>query len=279
MTSAAYFLWTDESLSSNQLIFDVVEDERWRGGAEVTKYPVERGSNVTDNVRPETDAVTLRVFATNEPIGSNNWATPLNMPLEVDIPSPSWIPGSGIVPYTRWRNNIELRALAASGLGLLGGLAGSTGSAVGAIGGGILLGALIPGIVVPELQSTNTRGIPPQTLPAFPQTQQFLSADDFVKKILDLLDTLKNAAQLITVAGSKKSVDNMVIVSIEHRRASDTGTGAEITIGLEEIRFVDTTNAPAPIPTLPRAQATVSQGAQSTTDASDKQSDLFSLVN
>jgi hypothetical protein len=63
----------------------------------------------------------------------------------------------------------------------------------------------------------------------------------------------------------------MVIEKLSDHRSSETGTGAEITIGLKQIFMVSTGTVPTPA--LPQAAATVNHGAQNTSDASDSQNE------
>lgn len=127
--------WIDASGVTHTFQFDLVVQEEWKNEATVTEYPVEVGANVADHVRVELPTCTLTIFATNEPIEQNQWATPKDLDsVSVDVPSPQWIPGDGIVTYTSWRNFIDVRSLAA---GILGGVAGSLASGLGGASRGI----------------------------------------------------------------------------------------------------------------------------------------------
>lgn len=278
-------LWTDASLSQSALFFDVVEPERWVGGADVTKYPVERGPDVTDNVRVLPDRCEVRVFVSNKPSRRNYWASPETAPLPVDMILQSWRSGLGDIHYNVWKNNIELRSLGAAAAGLIGGIAaGPVGGAIGAIGGAAVLGALIPPVAVPTVTMTDGGRFADRTLvkQSFTvQSKQFTDPQDFVEKTLQLLEDLKNACQLFSVEGTKKSVDNMVIAHLSHERSAETGTGAVITIGLEQIVMVDTQNVPAPAPQVAPAGVAppVSHGAQSTEDATEKDSIAYRALH
>lgn len=56
--------------------FDVVVSETHHFSNNVTEHPVEKGPNVTDNVRAELDIVTLEVFVSNAPISTGNLLKP-----------------------------------------------------------------------------------------------------------------------------------------------------------------------------------------------------------
>ncbi len=50
------------------LEFDAVLSEEHTGNATVTEHPVEKGSSITDHVRPEQERVTFEAIVTNTPI-------------------------------------------------------------------------------------------------------------------------------------------------------------------------------------------------------------------
>jgi len=56
--------------------FDVVVSEIHKFSNSVTEHPVEKGPNITDNVRAELDTITLEVFVSNTPINSGNLLKP-----------------------------------------------------------------------------------------------------------------------------------------------------------------------------------------------------------
>jgi hypothetical protein len=93
---------------------------------------------------------------------------------------------------------------------------------------------------------------------------------DFVEQTIALLEQLLNDVQVITLNAPKLTITSMVIQSIHVHRDDATGDAADIEVGLKEIRFVSTTNVPAPAPALPRASANVNQGEQGTGDASSQ---------
>lgn len=302
--------WTDAAGALHTFSFDLVEQEEWKGDATVTKYPVEKGANISDHVRVENPTCTLTIFATNEPIESNAWASASPMtPMSVTIPTPTWTPSPGLVSYQVWNDDISLRSLAAS---LLGGLAGGLTKSLGGFSSGVagVVGAaagmlipgdvaenaaalqgnaigayavdaaasLVPGFASPTVVNTSA-GLTPPT-PAPPVIAQTLAwpnatngGQDFVGATIALLTALKNSAQLISVLGSKETEDDMVITSIAHTRNKDTGSGASITLTLEKVRIVATNVVAAPVPSdsLPGANASSNKGTQNPSEASTEQ--------
>jgi hypothetical protein len=279
--TSAHLQWGPTN-APNTLFFDCVESEEWDTSAEITKHPVEKrpgslGQSVTDNVRPEPRKVTFRVFATNEPSHTNNWASPAKLPLALNVPTPTWVSGSGIVTYDSFDNLLSIRALGSATAGLIGGaIAGPGGSAIGAVSAGLVGGLTAGGIKVPVSVVTDAGHDPPQpTGPVAAQTWQFFDAEDFVRLTVELLDTLLLAGTLFTVVGRDKTVANMVLSRVGRTSSVDTGTGASFLLMLEEIVFVETSNVPAPTPApgLPGATPPAAGGAQSTSDS--KKDSLF----
>jgi hypothetical protein len=64
---------------SNYIVLDVSKEEDHEGTAEITDYPVEEGSNISDNSQPKPQIITLHAFFSSFPLAmpSNN-QTPLS---------------------------------------------------------------------------------------------------------------------------------------------------------------------------------------------------------
>jgi hypothetical protein len=113
-------------------------------------------------------------------------------------------------------------------------------------------------------------GSAPDSTSAIATTLQWPDGFDFVTETISTLLGLMTAVQSFTVQGSKrKNVSNMVLLGVSETRNSDEGTGATITIKMQQIRVVATQVVSAPIPSLPRATPPVNKGAQNPEDASN----------
>ncbi len=273
----------DGVLSFTTLVFDGVTDESWDAANEVSSHPVEKGADVTDNVRVGLAKCQLSVFCTNEPHQANSFTTPTLTLTTITIPDANRQDQAGAfgvsadrsaaplsVTAKLWDNKLNFDA-ALKGVGsLVGGAAGgSTGSIIGTAVGGIASALLFPpgpkDVVVTPQGGLGTAGVAGGSFQTQLYTQSVL--DDFVSRMDDALETLRTSATLITVLGSKKFKKNMVITSVNHHRSADTGTGAEFTITLQELRFVSTQTVRAPAPTVPRAKPRAPKGPQNPTPA------------
>lgn len=267
--TSCYLTWADGA-GPQQFVFDLVEMESWQDGAEATKHPVEDGPDVSDHVRVSLTRVSMKIKATNHPVGTNQFAQAVQGANPLQVPTPSWIPGSGILTVKEWQSNLLARTLALSAGGYAAGaLGGPVASAVTAVAGGLLAGALIPGVAVDVPVVTDAGLLPPRPQPTvIATTLSFTDSDDFVKRTIAQLLALKDAAQLIDVIGTKQECSSMVITHVETHRSKETGTGAQIDLTLEQIRIVETTTVPAPAPSVVAGKPKVSKGNQNTSDAS-----------
>jgi hypothetical protein len=276
--ASAYLTWTDAGGAPKQLFFDLVESEDWDEGATVTEHPVEVGSNITDNVRVKLNTCALKIYATNEPLQVNNW-TDLQLANQVlNVPEPQFTPGDGILVVQEWDSQISLRVLAGTGAALAGGaLGGGVGNAIGGLAGAALSSALFQGKVNQSAVPTNAGLVPrkPSTVQA--HSIAYTDNADFVQNMISALIALKDAAQLVTVHGTKRVVDNMVIEGLRHHRGEETGTGAEIALSFKQVRIVSTITVPAPAVTVPRATKPVAKGNQNPTESAPAQSAAFNL--
>jgi len=272
----AYLTWTDTTGATQWATFDVVVSEEWGEDAEVTEHPVEQGANVGDHVRVKLVTCKLKVFVSQEPIdaspflgtaGSRSFAQ--DTPTRINLPAPSWVPASGVLIVPQWDNLIELRALGGALVGLTGALSGPGGQVAGLVGN-VAAAALLGGIETETVVNTDAGLLPPgPAAPAFPVVQRYASATDFVRAMHDLLKSLKNSAQLLTLVGRKNVQANMAIDGLTFLSEDRTGTGEDVNISLREIRVVQTQQVAAPIPNLSAGggKPPVNHGGQSATDA------------
>lgn len=282
---AAHLEWIDEIGAKHAFYFDLVVSEKWEQGAEVTEHPVEQGANITDHVRVNLIKCTLEVFATNEPLGANNFSDPGGPSAGLLNERSTPETGSGATdgtlnggPLTAqvWHNNLALNgALKAIGGGVGGAVGGVAGNAIG-VGLGAVTGALLgPGKAVPTSVPV-TAGMPTYTIPSTTiNVQSFSNPIDFVSNTIQSMLDLKNDVQILSVIGSKQNCDSMVIESISYTRSQEEGTGASISISFKEIRLVQTQQVAIAVPSIPSAAAPVKKGNQDTAQAPPQTSSII----
>ena len=311
-----YLQWTDASDALNTITFDVVVSEEWDEGATVTEHPVESGPDVSDHIRVTLPTCRLRIFSTNEPLDvAAGDSVDKASPGQVNIPIPSvvytrgtgvsvsdflGIPNAGgptqtgsIIAYPDWVNPITARALAISAAGAgAGAIAAATGNGQNEFAGIAEAAAVIGAEALANLflgaksqtlyQMTDAGLLPVLNQPAQATVQVWPAGVDYVYAIHQLLSSLKSAATLFTVVGTKEGpVPNMAIEHLSFHRDADTGTGEEIEIGFKQILIVTTqTVAVQPISNLPGGggKTPTALGAQGANPA-DKESALSWIVD
>jgi hypothetical protein len=279
----AYLTFLDGVLSFTTLSFDGVQDESWDLPSEISSHPVEKGADVTDNVRVGLTKCQLSIICTNQPHQANSFTTPTLTLTNISTPSPSGQDATGVfavaadrsaapdqVTATVWDNQLNFDA-ALKGVGSLvgGAVGGGLGSVVGTAVGGIASALLAP--PGPKKVTFTPQGGLGTARPTGDSFQVQLQAqdtpDDYVARMFSALKTLRDSATLITVHGSKNFQENMVIASVNMHRDASTGTGAEFILQLQEIRFVTTQTVTAPAATVPRAKPPAHKGPQNPTQA------------
>lgn len=277
----AYLSWVDGSGATNLVTFSVVTSEDWDEGAQVTEHPVEQGPDVADHIRVSLPTCRLRVWSTNEPIdmasgSSVDQAVLSQQTMQMESVIWSQYPAAKI-DYPDWNNPITARALAISAAGAgIGATFAATGNGqdelaglaeAAAVVGAELLANLFLGAKAQTLEASTDAGLVPELNPNVGYIVQTWPAGvDYVYDLHQLLKSLKDAATLFTVVGSKSGpVPNMVIEHLSFHRGAETGTGEEIEIGLKQILIVTTqTVAVTPISNLSGGGGTssTSLGAQ-----------------
>lgn len=288
---SAYISWTDDSGQTYWYYPDLVLSEKWTEDATTTEHPVEQGADVIDHVRVELVKCELTIFVTNEPIGANSFDDPgaaQNVSISgEDTTSEGTADQSQSVIAQIWNAELALKGAALAIGGVAGGAVGKAvgGKVGGVIGNGVGLaaGAVVGSLFAPHEVDTPTSivaGSPPApTIMGTANIQFFAQTEDYVQATIQLIAGLKDSAQIITVNGSKQSVATMVIESYSYTRSQDEGTGAEVTLGFKEVRFVQTQTVTAP--SIPRAATPVKKGDQNGSDGSpaQQQSVAVTLAN
>lgn len=269
--TSAYLTWANPAGQACFFYPDLVVSEEWEAATTVTEHPVEQGADVVDHVRVELVRCTLTLFATNEPIGPNMWDTPAVN--GVSLQGGTWTSATIPTSVTAQVWNAELAAkgaLLAAGAGIGGAVGGTAGTLVGGAIGAIA-GSLVQAHEVDTKTAISTYGATEEIARGVAHVQQFANPQDYVQLTIDLLTFLKNTTQIVCLNGSKQTILSMVIEDLSYTRSEDEGTGALITLGLKELRFVQTQVTNAPLPTFPGATMPTKAGQQNPSDGTTQQ--------
>lgn len=64
-------IWTDDAGGTVSVRFDTVNTETHDSTSVITEHPVEKGSNVSDHIRPELDRLSVEGYVSNKPLATN----------------------------------------------------------------------------------------------------------------------------------------------------------------------------------------------------------------
>lgn len=220
---AAYIQRPDGS----SLYFDLTEEERHMGEADITDLPIEEGPNITDNMRPKNAPFTMRCFISNTPL----------------VPSGNQ---AGTTPGV-WTDNVTSGVLidvepyqAPVGSVVAAAIINPVGSVINAIGGAIA---------------------GPPIKPVF-QVLMFPSDFDANSDSNETLDAMIKNAELLTVFTSVAEYDNMALARYELVRDANTGTGSAVDLTFQPLNIVKTMTAATPFTTEPRGTQVKDKGAK-----------------
>ena len=240
---SAFFYWTTKAGANKILWFDVTTEEQHHLKAEITEHPVEEGINVTDNVRPAADSLSLTCFISNTPIVTKAEVT-------------KYVKKSGTLIGARSGavkgEKLDVKTYDPPLMPTPGSLMNALTSAIGNLLNG-----------KKEYKA---------------QVLKFEKDFDNVQDTYFALKELRDTGQRIEVATTVRTYKDMVIEDVSMPRKAEHGTGAAVTINLREIRVVSTLKVKAPKPAEALGTPRKNQGAKGPSDADDptkKQSALF----
>lgn len=235
------------------LSFDVVISESPNFPTQITEHVVEQGTDVSDNVRVGLRQLALEVFVTNEPIAeSPMFGSGSLTSFRIDTPDTqqkSLFPGTPILQQKVWFS-------LPIGVPILGSLVGQE-------------------VDVPFVPSVGMQ--PTQGTTVAPSVLGYSAVFDAVRETHDALEKLRQTTTIFTVLGTKGTYESMVVEDFTMKRDASTGTGAEFTIQMKELRQVSTQTVALPAPKTPRGAGSKSLGVQ-TTDETKNPAQVRSLL-
>lgn len=231
----AFLYWTNKAGASKVLWFDVTTEENHQLKAEITEHPVEEGINVTDNVRPEADVVTITAFISNTPIK-------VEREVKAEVKKEGKLIGAqaGTIQFGE---KLDVKTYEPALLPTPGSLINALSSAIS----NLLLGKK-------EWKANIIK---------------FDKDFDNVQEAYFALKELRDTSQRIEAITSVRSYKDMVVSEVTMSRTSEHGTGGSVTIQLKEIRVVSTLKVKAPKPAELRGTDRKNNGAKGPSDADD----------
>lgn len=219
----AYILTPD----NRAITFDVVVSETHEASVTITEHPVEKGADVSDNIRPNLNVLVLAVFVSNAPLAGSEQEKPMTGDtLDLVFPTSSDLVYQDVKP--------EVFEAPFSPT------PGRVFSEVGNFIGNLLHG------------KPNYRRL----------AAEFSTTFNAVLFTFEALNKLRVEGTLVAVITSSKLYENMAVEKVTLNRTEDDGTGGSFTIEFKEVRLVDTKVVDAPVPAEDRGKKTVNKGPQ-----------------
>lgn len=225
------FLYEDDAGFTELVRFDILKVETHEAPTDVTEYPVEEGSDISDNARPGVKKLQIEGFVSNKPLLRN-----LKDAQQVDIASflPLQIQSKQVLPAGTRSQILDLPEKQ-SGLPL------GPGAVTQAIYGFIdsLSGPVSATLARYRVQTDNWTV----------RTLQQPSPVDRIVEMQEKLNDIWENSRICRVVTSLEHYDDMIIENRVSRRSVDDGSGATFSFELKKIKFVtsDIIAAPNPI--------------------------------
>jgi hypothetical protein len=243
-STSIYLTW-----AGGQFNFDAVLNEHHDIESTVTEHAVEEGVNIVDHVRPNPIQIRIRGFITNTPVASADFSRIGEVLQTYDNnAAPQTKDPPGTPPIVITPPQPPLQALL------------SLNGVVNAI-----QNKLFGDGAFTLQQSSDRNRLPDQNFSALVDEPTSGNPQNYVAAALDMLTTLRDDAELITViAPHKGPYNNMILSKIGFDRGVAQGGSAYFDLELREIRIVQSATAAAPQPTIIKANIPVKTGAQAT---------------
>jgi hypothetical protein len=248
------FVWTNDDGSIDACELDIYETETHAMTSEISKFPVEKGVDVTDNIRRVPRTLVLEGYVSDSPAPLGNMAGKYGGSFQtqtISAPdSPQYkaktvkldIPGTNLQP--------NVGSLVTAGFGAL----------ASALGFG------------PSNEVTVLMRAPDK--PPIQQTVQVWTWDHWESHAAEAFRLLKKAwltGVLVQVITDLETYSNMAVTSVTVPRKVEDGAGAPFSVNLEEIQIVSTKTVDAPKPAEPLGQTKKSTAKSGTTDPKEVQ--------
>ncbi len=275
--------------TSGIIFVDATISENHDSAAAVTDHPVEAGTNISDNVRPENDILSMELLISNHPTvtplshadgaqmelrGSSLVLSTARRPLQRrQDGNPKQIVQS--VPPSSLRDGAGAVAIGASiGAGRFGGQAGIAGLAL--TGAGSLRTPGVKPVFEAQL-------ITPATAESVEGAATFFFSSEFNRARAvyeELLRILKGGIP-VRIDTTLRSYENMVLLSMNVLRDVDNANVLRAQVATKEMRFVTTRTVKVTDPVQNRAKKKVERGNQppAPVTSADNRTHLLQVVD
>lgn len=200
-------LWTSAKGEARSLTFNEVLSETHDFTVTTTDHPVEKGINVSDNIRQDPIMFTAECIVTNTPL----------------VESPTGGPGS----EGSWRQ-VDLKLPPRRGP--------TSPAEVVELAGGVVTNAI-----------GNILGLEAPAIPGKAFVLGFDTPRDYVVSVLETLKSLRDDGVLCQVATPRAEYSNMALLKFSAPKTVDEGDACTFRLEFKEIRIVQVRRVPTPV--------------------------------
>lgn len=246
------FIWENSDGSIDACELDIYETETHDMPCEVSEFPVEKGLDVTDNIRLLPKTLVLEGYVSDSPSPLGNMAGKYGGsfgPVDLDLPgSPTYAAKKVKLDTPGKPINFNIGSVVSAGFNALA-------SAVG----------LGDSNEVTVLQRVGDK---PQTGTA--QVWTWDHWESHAAEAFRLLEKARDTKALLQVITDIKTYDGMAVTDVQVPRKSDDGAGAPFSVSLKQVNIVAAKTTDAPKPAEPLAKKPVSAGSKSLKNEADE---------
>lgn len=233
------------------LVADMLQESTATDDIELTRYPIEDGSFISDHAIAQPRMLELTLMQTETPLAPRPGFRPQSVDLETAQRPAATQQGRADVP----QGKVQLT------------LQGLSAAAVGALGGG----------PPKEIKWTGLKTDGPLEVKQF--RVSVLQADTDVARVNEFHDALLDlqaATELLTITVKGQVWTDMVLTSVKRTDPQGKAGCATFGVSLQQIRTIETQTVE--LPPVPKATAKVSRGKVSTDEATEKARDKSVLL-
>lgn len=243
----AYIYYEDASGVDVAISFDATTRIRHGASALITEHPVEHGTNISDNMRPDNDRLTLDIIVSNTPVRTGAFSKAVPAPTHMDGSVGNFQVASLFFSRSRRRLPGGPSLTVEGGppkrvreFAPFAGLAAGAGGAGAFIGAGIAVGGSVE--VTPAARPVwAAKDIEPEA--AGPDSVdvkvlQFSTPFDRVKAVYDALRLLKDNRIKFTVVTTLRTYEDMGLAVMDVEQSATIGNAFEGTLEIQQIRTV-----------------------------------------
>ncbi len=239
------FVWENDDGTTDACELDIYDTETHGMPCEVSKFPVETGPDVTDNIRTLPKTLVLEGYVSDSPGPLGNLGGKYGgsfQPVTLDVPaSPNY--------------QLKTEDLHSPGSPLQANVSSLVSAGFNALKGAILGDS--------DTATVMRRGPDKPNERVQAQVWTWDHWESHMAEAFRLLEKARDTKRLVTAITDLKTYDNMAVTDVQVPRKTEDGAGAPFAVHLEQVAIVSSKDTEAPKPSENIAKKTKSLGSKS----------------